>query len=58
MLCVGEKETEGLQAVVHALSFLQEQVGMLRLSDHVYAEESNLLELLSASKALLRAKQA
>lgn len=57
LLCVGAEKVESLSSMLHGLTFLQEQVGLLRLSEHVYADESNLLEVIDATRALLRAKK-
>lgn len=54
LLSVGQSVGESLGALVGGLSFLQEQVGLLKLSDHVYADESNLVDVLNVSKAMLK----
>lgn len=48
---------ESLKGMVHALSFLNDQVGLLRLTDHVYADESNLQSVITCTKQLLKLKQ-
>mmetsp|Transcript_22620 Transcript_22620/g.44816 ORF Transcript_22620/g.44816 Transcript_22620/m.44816 type:complete len:1178 (+) Transcript_22620:87-3620(+) len=54
----GSGVVEALKAIVNALSFLNEQVGLLRLSNHVYADESNLQASINCTKAVLKAKLA
>jgi hypothetical protein len=48
MQCVGRDQASSLQGMEQALSFLQEEIGRLRLSNHVYAEESNLEQILDS----------
>lgn len=54
LLCVGATLKHSLTALVEGVGFLQEQVGALKLTDHVYADESNLVEVLNVAKAMLK----
>lgn len=58
LLCVGQTVSESLKQLVAGLGFLQEQVGLLKLSDHVYADESNLVDVLNVAKAMFKVTKA
>lgn len=54
IMSIADTHHSGLRTLNMGLSFLQEQAGNLRLSDHVYAGESNLVNVTNAVRAKIR----